>query len=33
MGWTGALVLIGLILVHAVVLFPSEAVNATAGLV
>jgi uncharacterized membrane protein YdjX (TVP38/TMEM64 family) len=33
LGATGAAVLVGLILVHAVVLFPAEIVNATAGLV
>jgi uncharacterized membrane protein YdjX (TVP38/TMEM64 family) len=33
LGSTGAAVLVGLILVHAVVLFPAEIVNATAGLV
>jgi uncharacterized membrane protein YdjX (TVP38/TMEM64 family) len=33
LGFTGALLLIALIQVHAVVLFPSEVVNATAGLV
>jgi uncharacterized membrane protein YdjX (TVP38/TMEM64 family) len=33
LGTAGALVLVGLILVHAVVFFPAEIVNATAGLV
>jgi uncharacterized membrane protein YdjX (TVP38/TMEM64 family) len=33
LGATGAAVLVGLILIHAVVLFPAEIVNATAGLV
>jgi uncharacterized membrane protein YdjX (TVP38/TMEM64 family) len=33
LGVVGAIVLVGLILVHSVVLFPSEIVNATAGLV
>src|SRR4051794_24367239 len=33
LGATGVAVLVGLILVHAVVLFPAEIVNATAGLV
>ena len=33
LGVVGALVLVALILVHAVVLFPAEIVNATAGLV
>ena len=33
LGVTGAIVLVSLILVHAVVLFPAEIVNATAGLV
>jgi uncharacterized membrane protein YdjX (TVP38/TMEM64 family) len=33
LGVAGAAVLVGLILVHAVVLFPAEIVNATAGLV
>ncbi len=32
LGVTGALVVVGLILVHAVVFFPAEIVNATAGL-
>ena len=32
LGVTGALILVALILVHAVVLFPAEIVNATAGL-
>jgi uncharacterized membrane protein YdjX (TVP38/TMEM64 family) len=33
LGFTGAVVLVGLILVHAVVPFPAEIANATAGLV